>query len=79
MSKGYEIRAARRARERERNLCGETLAEYHARENPARAAPGADIPRVRCHATHDLFGPVFEHPAARQFNMGFLLGWRRRG
>ncbi len=51
----YEVRRARRQRENERNLCGETLAEYHRRENPPRDAPGAGIPRVRCNRTLSLF------------------------
>ena len=51
---GYDIRRARRARENERSLCGETLETYHARENPARTAPGAGIPRVRCDRTPSL-------------------------
>ena len=54
----YDRRRARRQRENERNLCGETLAEYHARENPARTAPGAGIPHVRCDRTPNLFESV---------------------
>ena len=72
----YVIRRARRNRENERNLCGETLAEYHRRENPPREAPGTGIPRVRCPRTPSLFdgdrgngrgvstytGDLFSHP-----------------
>lgn len=77
MSRSYDIRRARREAERQRNLCGETLADYRNRQNPTPLTPGADIPRVRCDANYDLFGPAFENPAARQFNMGFLLGRRK--
>lgn len=54
----YEVRRARRRRENERNLCGETLADFHRRENPPREAPGAGIPRVRCPRTPSLFGGI---------------------
>lgn len=54
----YDRRAAKRHAERERSLCGETLSEFHARENPARTAPGAGIPRVRCDRTPSLFGSI---------------------
>lgn len=53
---GYERRKARRFAENERSLCGETIAEFHAREAPTRTAPGAGIPRVRCDRTPYLFG-----------------------
>lgn len=55
MSRSYDIRRARRERERQRDLCGETLADFHARETPARTAPGAGIPRARCDRTVSLF------------------------
>ena len=77
MSTPYDRRRARREAERQRNLAGETLAEFHARENAGPGQPGEGIPRVRCRSTGDLFGAAFEHPAARQFNMGFALGHRR--
>lgn len=51
----YERRATARRLDNERRLCGETLADFHARENPARTAPGAGIPKVRCKVTPDLF------------------------
>lgn len=55
MSRTYDRRLERRERERQRSLMGETLAEYHRRENPPRDAPGAGIPRVRCPRTPSLF------------------------
>lgn len=76
-NRSYDIRRARREAERQRNLCGETLSEYRAKANPTPTRPGADIPHARCAANYDLFGPAFENPAARQFNMGFLLGRRK--
>lgn len=78
MSATYDRRAARRRRERERDLCGETLAEYHARENPARTAPGAGIPHARDPRTFDLFGAQYEAPEARQGDMGFPMSNHRR-
>lgn len=71
--KGYDIRRARREAERQRDLCGETLAEYRAKADPTPTTPGTGIPHVRCVANYDLFGAVYEHPAARQFNMGFPI------
>jgi len=56
MSKAYEIRRARREAERQRNLAGETLEQFHARENPARTKPGTGLPHVRCNRTPYLFG-----------------------
>lgn len=56
MSNRYERNRSRREAERQRNLGGETLAEFHAREKPARTAPGAGIARVRCQHTPNLFG-----------------------
>lgn len=44
------------------------------RISPAATRPGAGIPHARAAANFDLFGAIFEHPAARQFNMGFPLG-----
>lgn len=54
-STAHERRRAAREIARQRALMGETLAEFHRRENPPRQAPGADIPRVRCERTPDMF------------------------
>ena len=55
MSKRYDRNRAARKSDNERRLMGETLSEFHARENPARTAPGAGIPRARCDRTPGLF------------------------
>jgi hypothetical protein len=56
----YTRRRSRRDAERERALCGETLAAFHAREN-AKPPTLAEIfaknraDKVRCSSTPDLF------------------------
>lgn len=64
MSRAYDIRAARRARERERDLCGETLAEYQARAHakaPTLQQVYRSHPKVRCDHTPNLFDGRTEH------------------
>lgn len=54
----YNRRKARREAERQRALTGETLAEFHARENgkpPTLAEIYREHPRARCPWTPDLF------------------------
>lgn len=56
MSTSYDIRRARRQKERERAAFGETLAEYHARERGQNGASiGAHLPRARDRNTPNLF------------------------
>jgi len=76
VSRAYDQRRAMRERERQRNLCGETLDAFHARETPVRTPPGAGIAVTRCRKTHDLFddmtdrerkgGPSFFHLLMRR-------------
>ena len=56
----YRSRRDARRADSERRLMGETLGEFHARENPAPTAPGAGIPHVRCTRTGYLLASVGE-------------------
>jgi len=58
MSRGYERRQARREAERQRSLCGETLAEFHRKETappPTLTEIYRSHPKVRCERTPNLF------------------------
>jgi len=60
MSRYDRNRAARRE-DGERRLMGETLAQFHARENPAATKPGAGLSRARCTDTRSLFDGRTDH------------------
>lgn len=51
----YERNATARRLDNERRLMGESLAQFHFRENPPPLPPGAGMTRARCKATEDLF------------------------
>ena len=55
MSTGYDIRRARRDKERQRALCGESIDDYRRRAAPTNR-PGDHLGRARCVDTFDLFG-----------------------
>lgn len=57
MAKGYDIRRARRDRERERDLCGETLAEARRRQTGDGREIGDHLTKRHCRETFDLFQP----------------------
>lgn len=59
MTSRYDKNRTARRLDNERRLMGETLAQFHERENPTRTAPGAGLPRARCKETDDLF---FQRP-----------------
>ena len=57
MTTAYDIRRARRDKERERAFHGETLAQYHARETakpPTLAEIYRTFPKARCPWTVDF-------------------------
>lgn len=55
MNDRYERNRRARNEHNERALMGETLAQFHERENPKRLPPGAGMSRTRCRSTEDLF------------------------